>query len=1319
VPRLKTLKSGYGFYEALDFTPERVSGENAFMLVKAYMAHHQGMGLCALDNAINGNIMQQRFASIPRVRAYELLLEEHKPQHSVMIREFDEALPKVRLPKFNELNASRTVPARTEFPEAQMLSNGGYSIMLTNTGSGFSRSADTMLNRWRADHIRGEYGIFFGVYDKLSGELLSPTLAPFYGDATRHTVLFDSDKAVFTSHSDALEIKLEVCVPPEYRAEVRRLTLHNISAAAREVDITAYFEVCMAQLHDDIAHPAFNKLFIDAQEQEDILLFSRRERRSHEKNYMYAAYAEDGKLVHASWCSDRMLFPGRTSTLKQAFMRPLPIAPISLPIDPVMCMRSSLTLEAGQSISISLVIGMAQNIEEAMQHANELCADIPRAFDLAWTHAQVELRYTQLQPRQAVLAQRLVSHLLFDSPLRSRADIGANKLERCALWRFGLSGDRPMLLMDVKRESQLETVELLSTLHDYLKMKGLLFDLVFISTSDTGYFRPVYEKMQALSHHGVYLIDGDTISEDERTLLSAKASLVCSDGDILSDMLNIEPRKHKKNLFAPAPQLGEFVLEMPATEFFNGIGGFSLDGSEYIMRITKDTRPPLPWSNVMANDVFGTLVTESGAGYTWSGNSRDMKLTPWYNDTLDPKGEALLLRDERSGKTWTVTPGALNGGETIVRHGFGYSSFETGIEELESKLTVFVDAEKPLKYYFLQLKNPMQRERELSVTLAVEWVLGDSPLSRTDVVTAGQGAALTAYNCMHNDGKVAYIMPLERECEMTSSREEIWRYMQDGELEGALGGGLGGAGAVRVKLRLAAGEYQNIAFVLGHTKPDAINFSMKAAEVAMALDNVQLMWRERLGGLKVKTPERSFDLMINGWLLYQMWSARLLGRTGFYQAGGAYGFRDQLQDVLTIMATHPQRVRMLIKEFAAHQFERGDVQHWWHPPARGVRTYVSDDRLFLPYAVTEYIRVTGSGDILDERACYLADEPIPQGRDDLYCEIPPACADGDIYEHCVRAIDVSLEFGAHGLPLMGGGDWNDGMDTIGRGGGESVWLAWFIIEVLRRFIPVCHMRGDETRAKKYEAQAEALLKNAEEHGWDGEWYRRAYFAVGYPLGSAQNEECMIDCVSQAWAAIVGAQRAREAMDALEKMLLSEQDGILRLLMPPFDKTERRVGYIQGYVPGIRENGGQYTHGAIWAIIAFAVLGEKDRALKLFQLMNPIHHAQSRMQVSRYMGEPYVIAADVYGAGHRTGRAGWTWYTGSASWMYRAGVEWLLGIRRRGDKLEFEPCVPWSDFEAEYQFGKTLYRLKFVRGQEKSVQIELVDDGRTHDVTVVF
>jgi hypothetical protein len=628
---------GYGFYEALDFTPERVSGENAFMLVKAYMAHHQGMGLCALDNAINGNIMQQRFASIPRVRAYELLLEEHKPQHSVMIREFDEALPKVRLPKFNELNASRTVPARTEFPEAQMLSNGGYSIMLTNTGSGFSRSADTMLNRWRADHIRGEYGIFFGVYDKLSGELLSPTLAPFYGDATRHTVLFDSDKAVFTSHSDALEIKLEVCVPPEYRAEVRRLTLHNISAAAREVDITAYFEVCMAQLHDDIAHPAFNKLFIDAQEQEDILLFSRRERRSHEKNYMYAAYAEDGKLVHASWCSDRMLFPGRTSTLKQAFMRPLPIAPISLPIDPVMCMRSSLTLEAGQSISISLVIGMAQNIEEAMQHANELCADIPRAFDLAWTHAQVELRYTQLQPRQAVLAQRLVSHLLFDSPLRSRADIGANKLERCALWRFGLSGDRPMLLMDVKRESQLETVELLSTLHDYLKMKGLLFDLVFISTSDTGYFRPVYEKMQALSHHGVYLIDGDTISEDERTLLSAKASLVCSDGDILSDMLNIEPRKHKKNLFAPAPQLGEFVLEMPATEFFNGIGGFSLDGSEYIMRITKDTRPPLPWSNVMANDVFGTLVTESGAGYTWSGNSRDMKLTPWYNDTLDPK----------------------------------------------------------------------------------------------------------------------------------------------------------------------------------------------------------------------------------------------------------------------------------------------------------------------------------------------------------------------------------------------------------------------------------------------------------------------------------------------------------------------------------------------------------------------------------------------------------------------------------------------------------------------------------------------------------
>jgi len=817
-------------------------------------------------------------------------------------------------------------------------------------------------------------------------------------------------------------------------------------------------------------------------------------------------------------------------------------------------------------------------------------------------------------------------------------------------------------------------------------------------------------------------------------------------------------------------------------QFFNGFGGFSEDGSEYVIRLEPDGAglrlPPAPWINVVANETFGFLASETGAGYTWAGNSREHRLTPWSNDPVsDPHGEAWYLRDEEDGAVWSPSPGpAPGGGAYEARHGWGYSLYRYGGHGLEQELVLFVPRTDAVKLARLRVANHGPRPRRLAFYGYAEWVLGhDRERSAPAVVTQidGDAGIIFARNPQAGDfaDRVAFaavaapghtgtasasgpagITATADRTAFLGRRGEVRApaaVLAGGPLDGRDGAGLDPCAALRVPLKVPAGGAVEVTFLLGEAGSeeearDVVARYRAAGAVDGALEEVRGFWRRTLSTVRVQTPRPTLDLMLNGWALYQALSCRLWGRSAFYQSGGAFGFRDQLQDSLAFIHVDPQIPRRQIVLHAAHQFVEGDVLHWWHPPAsRGIRTRFSDDLVWLPYAVCVYVNATGDDALLDEPAPFLTARALELGEDEVFLEPADSGKRASVYEHCCRALDRSLTRGAHGLPLIGTGDWNDGMNRVGREGrGESVWLGFFLCHVLDAFVPICRKRGDDARAVRYAEHRAALAAALEDAGWDGEWYRRAFYDDGTPLGSTESDECKIDAIAQAWAVLSGVAapaRARQALDAVDRHLVSEDDGLIRLLTPPFDRTPKDPGYIKGYVPGVRENGGQYTHGALWVVAAFAAQGRADRAAPLLDMLSPVNHARTPEQVERYKVEPYVIAADVYAAEPHVGRGGWTWYTGSAGWLFRVGLESVLGLRVvRGREIVLRPCIPadWPGFTLRWRVpdGATVYEFVVTRadGAERTsaaldgeelrvengaVRLPLAADGAMHRVDV--
>jgi len=1359
----------YGYYEAVDYTAGRVPAGQRRAVVRAYFAHHQGMAFVALGNQLNGDKMRQRFHADPTVASAELLLQERVPRGVEMLTPHTEEIAYVRSVHEFALPVARLYKTGdTPAPSTRFLSNGRYSVMVTNGGGGYSRWRGLAVTRYREDVTRDCWGTFFYVRDLASGDVFSVPHNPWPKKPDEYRVAFSADKAEFRRLDGELETQIEIAVSPEDDVEVRRLTFTNRGRRERRLEVTSYLEIAMSAQAGDQAHRAFSNLFVETEylSETDALLFSRRPRSAEElRAWGFHLVACDQEACEPSFETDRAAFLGRLRGADRpaAVERAGPLAGgIGPVLDPCAAIRGGIRLGPGGSARIVYVTGAADSRDGAVRLTEKYheVASAQRAIDLAWTASQVELRDMGISPDDAVALERLASRLLLTdpySPLKVQTP-RENELPVNGLWSLGVSGDYPILLVRVEEVEHTPLVRRVLLAHQYWRHKGLLVDLVVLNTKPSGYADEFDERLRMLMRtgHALQLLDkpggiflrrADQMHPDVLNLLVSAARAVL-EGDGGTIELQLDRRGRRPTPPKALEPVHEPVLDMLRTParsrllFDNGTGGFDPDSGDYVIVLTDGANTPAPWINVMAGPEFGCLVSEAGVGCTWALNSHENRITTWNNDSVsDGSGETFYLRDEETGEFWSPTPlPARAPGTYAVTHSPGCTTFRHASHGIESKLEWFAAADDPVRVVRVKLSNTTDRTRRLSVTHFIEWSLGSSrSAAQQRVVTRfdSETETLTAHNWFNNDfpGRPAFLACDRPLHSWTASRTEFVgrngraadpAAMHRRSLGGASGRFHDNCGALMIEVELVAHAESEAVFLLGQAESVERAMELVAAyrepgAAEVALKSVRERWGEILSTVRVKTPDPRLDIMLNRWLLYQTTSCRLLGRTGAYQSSGAFGFRDQLQDVLALLIAKPEMARAQIVEAARRQFPEGDVLHWWQPHSgRGVRTHITDDRLWLPYVVAEYLRVTGDDAVLKEMTPFLEGQMLAQEQEDAYVQPIASQQSADVYEHCVRAIEASLHNGEHGLPLMGGGDWNDGMNRVGHEGrGESVWLAWFTGYVLEQFAPIAARRGDTERAERYRSHASALAKSAEESGWDGEWYRRAFFDDGTPLGTHDSAECRIDAIAQAWATISGlgeAGRAREALQAVQEKLVRREDGLIALLEPPFDKTPKDPGYIKGYVPGVRENGGQYTHAAIWVILAYLMQGDGDEAFDLLSLINPVSHALDPDAVARYQVEPYVVAADVYAVAPHIGRGGWTWYTGAAAWLYRVALQDMLGMRvenREGrDVLIVDPCIPkaWPEYEMTLRHGGGAWhvRVENPRGVNRGVERVTVD-----------
>lgn len=1384
----------YGLHEALDFNRPDTVTMKSFLVVKSYMTHHLGMSLSAINNLISGNILQDRFHSEPMIRANEVLLEERFATPMVTIASIGYSIDvESHELELEEIETRICSTVNTPFPYAHILSNGHYQLMMTSKGDGFSACDHVMINRWRPDQQSGGSGSFIYIRETGTGQLWSSAYLPVMIRPDSYRAIFSHDKIEYERKDGTISTHTEITLSPVDQLEIRKVTLANHGQKTVNIELTSYIEPVIDEWMADVSHPAYSKLFVETSYMSDrkLLVAGRRPKNPKEKSgyIMHLIRTEASPIQPVRYETSRQDFIGRGGSL----CSPDALKPGhnlmqkgGTATDPILCLQVTVSVPPGRSTVISFITGFCTSMGDVMSLCDKLTErlSVEDIFKIARTSSLLEIEYLKIRSVQLTAIQNLVGAIYYPTNVFKDADdvIGKNRLGQNALWRFGISGDNPLLLLriaDVKEEDTLRDVLLA---YEFLRLQKIKADLVILNEAEGGYDdrlqQMIFEQTvtvrvyeHSLSRLGIFVLRACQISEDEKNLLLTVARIVFTPQtgiyfrkvtmpwaeEVISEVIRLPGGGRTEDAVTrDTGHLGD-----PVPEFFNGIGGFVQDGSEYEIRLKEGIRTPVPWINVIANENFGFLISEIGAGYTWNGNSREGKLTTWYNDpVLTPVSEAIYVRNRATGSIispFALVPGAE--GSFQIRHGFGYSVFTRKDNEIGLSMTVFAAREESVKLMILEVKNNSDRDVDLSVSFFAEWVIGAfRELTERYIVTDFDANAeiLTARNTYTGDNpeRVAFQFVSEPITAFTGDRKSFFgeqgsvRYpegLSHAGLTGDVGAGYDPCGVIMCDIRIHTGKGKTIVFGLGQAddREKAAEAAARFRSVTYAkseLEAVRGFWKKLPGDITIRTPDRAMDILINGWMTYQVITCRLRARAAFYQCGGAYGFRDQLQDVLSVMDFDSQLTRKQILLCASRQFTAGDVQHWWHPGGVGVRTKISDDLLWLPYVTAEYIRYTGDTSVLDVQIPFLEERPLDKGQHEMVSSPASTEQTADLYTHCILAIDHACRMGPHGIPLIKGGDWNDGMNLVGQNGqGESVWLGWFLSAVLKQFIPICRNRAEADRADKYKLLAKEIIGNIENHAWDGQWYLRAFFDNGESIGSSQNEECRIDSISQSWAVLSkGADKARAvmALHSADRMLVNNEEGIVLLLTPPFGRSRNQPGYISGYNPGIRENGGQYTHAAVWLAMAFCEIGDGEEAYRLLNMLNPIQATADFRLVNRYEKEPYVMTADVSSGYPNSGKGGWSWYTGAAGWVYRAVLGSYLGFKREGQYISITPCVSsvFARYQIEYRYGSALYEITVLKSSDlvagdirmyvdgemrKSSRLKMTDDGIVHHVEVRF
>jgi cyclic beta-1,2-glucan synthetase len=1399
VLRSEGLEGDYGYFEAADYTSSRQDAHSKKIIIKSYMAHHQGMSLMAINNVINENTMQHRFASDPHVKAARLLLQEKVPLNVIFTKDSKEKIPTSKAhAQIDQGPYRRFTHLDYQLPRAHVLSNGIYYVILTDKGTGYSKTRNESITRWRDDPITDTIGTFFYIENMNENQTWSTTHAPLSKTADEYEVVFTADKASYKRLDGNIETLSEIVVASGDNVEVRRIQFKNNGKTSTTLQVTSYFEVVAASQSSDIAHPAFSNLFVTTQyEPKYKALLANRRKRSQSDVSRWVAnmiVVNDGHSMNVEYESDRAQFIGRghTPSNPEVIEQKKPLSnTIGSVLDPILSLRTKVNVEVDQTTRL-FYVSMVADSQEALMVLIEKYSNIDvcdTSFWLALTRSQVEAKYLNIKAKNLELYQNMISDILFLSPSRKKYEniIKENKLGQSSLWPYAISGDRPIVLLKLDTMDDVSLLFEVLKVHEYWRLKNLNVDLVIISNEEYSYHNPLLSFITNIvyssqtqdgmnRHQDVFVLSSSNITIENIQLFHACAKIIL-DGkagsmhaqyqeslkqETLSSIESVSSIHSEVNQVQDVHIVEHSILSAQYNEhldlaFHNGYGGFGNQGKSYFIQLDYALVTPAPWSNVIANPNFGFLVTESGGGYTWCENSRENKITKWTNDAISDTPSEVFYISDQEGLSWSMTPLPIRESELyLIEHGFGYTTFEHRSHGLEQSLTQYVPLNESVKISKISLRNESKEDKELKITYYMTPILGvnASETKQHIVSTYSHDNILMIENPYNKefDGKVCFIDTSYNNKTFTTDKREFFGEgtlaspdaLKNIELSNACGIGYEPCGVMQVNVTLKAHEMCEIIFVMGmadnQMEASRLAYTYKSLEKAKeTLNEVKAFWSEKLSVIKVNTPDSSMNLMLNGWLQYQVISCRMWARSAFYQAGGAFGFRDQLQDSLSLLNTWPALTRAQIIKHANHQFEEGDVLHWWHEPAgKGTRTQISDDYLWLAYVCAQYIHTTGDYEILNEQAHYLIEEPLKQFEEERYTQPRVSDQKHSIYDHCIRAIDNGLRLGEHGLALIRGGDWNDGMNRVGiEGKGESVWLSWFLVNTISKMIPLCIVMGDDEKANEYSHFASTLTQSIQKHGWDGEWYRRGYFDDGTPLGSSNSAECKIDSLAQSWSVISKSSdtdRSIKAMKSVENYLVKKEDGIIKLLTPPFSDGDLDPGYIKGYLPGVRENGGQYSHAAAWVVVAYSMLKQGYKAWEYFHLLNPINHTRTLRESWIYKVEPYVMAADVYGEHPHVGRGGWSWYTGAASWMFKAGLEHILGFQREKNLLSIDPTIPnsWSTFDLVYKYQDTRYTI-IVHNPENieqgvirivvdevvldRLQIHLVNDRVDHQVDV--